>query len=340
MLALALLACAAPLGDEAVLLTGWSYAWEQLSHRISYLEVGVGEDASLALGLVGGDWSTGATYADTPMYRVRYQRVRGADVPVLRGSAWLVLGPEPGGTATIELDVAGIPEDAELTAILNGFSIDTDVPRPEGYPEDYDPGHGYTSNGFAFALGEVDRDGDRARVDVEATVRWGPQDRDDMNAAIPHAETAVRVDVAVIAAPYAAERLALAAESDPPHDEKVYSEQPPMVLDAAFAGGAPEGIVGWRSFDLLLDPVGADAGQGDYLRAFGVELAPGEDGRGTFRGEVTATLSTSSLLELTDPRVAFAGELVRVGADDVLAEHWLVEGSHPTGVARTPPPAR
>lgn len=340
MLALALLGCTAPLGEEAVLLTGWTYAWEQLSHRISYLEVGLEEDASLSLGLVGGDWSTGATYADTPLYRVRYQRVRGADVAVLRGSVELVVGPEPDGSATLDLDAAGIPEDAELTAILNGFSIDTDVPQPEGYPEDYDPGHGYTSNGFGFALGEVERDGDRARVPVEATVRWGPQDRDDMNAAIPHAETAVRVDVAVIAAPYAAEVLALSAASDPPHDEKVYSEQPPMLVEAAFADGAPEGIVGWRSFDLLLDPVGDDAGQGDYLRAFGVELAPGEDARGAFRGEVTATLSTSSLLELTDPRVAFGGELVRVGADDVIADHWLVEGSHPTGTARTEPPAR
>lgn len=336
MLLLALVGCGAGPAAPEILLSGWTYEWEELSHRISLLDVGVGEDGALALGLVGGDWSTGATWADTPTYRVRLQRVTSPDLHVRRGSVTLSVGPEGVATGVAEVDGAGL-EELEATAVLNGFAIVTDVPQGPDYPADYDPAHGYTSNGFGFALGEVERDGGVLRVPVAATVRWGPLDRDDMNAAMAVAFTEVRVDVALIAGPYTAETLPLAAESDPPHEVRSYSEQPVMALDARFAGGAPEGLVGWRSFDLQLNLKGEDAGRGDYLRAFGVELAPVSAERGGFEGEVTATMSTSSLLELTDPYAGFVGELVRIGADELVSEHWLVEGAHPTGIARTAP---
>jgi hypothetical protein len=58
-----------------------------------------------------------------------------------------------------------------------------------------------------------------------------------------------------------------------------------------------------------------------------------------FEGEITAMISTSSLSEWSDPFAGFDGALVRFGAPDLHAEHWTVEGSHPTGLATTGPTA-
>jgi len=337
MVLLALLACGAPAGSE-LLLTGWEYEWEELSHRVSYLRIGVEEDSSLALGLVGGDWSTGATYVDTPHYRVRYQRITAPGLQVVRGSTSLQVGPEPTGATALVLDAADLPEDASLVAVINGFWLDTAVPQPDGYPADYDPAYGYTSNGFGLKLGPPERAGATVTVPIEATVRWGPQDREDMNAAIPFAVTELGVDVALLAFDGDLDALSLAAER--PYDdtqERPFTDQPPMELPAAFEGGAREGIVAWRGFDLQLNLAGSSVGEGDYLRAFGVEAAPTAAGPRSWEGAVTATMSTSSLSEWSDPHAGFVGDLVYIGLPDVVAEHFVASGSHPTGLAETGP---
>lgn len=335
LLTLPLLGCAP--GDPELLLTGWAYEWETLSHRVSYLRVGVEDDSSLALGLVGGDWSTGSTFTDVPYYRVRYQRVVGAGLHVVRGTATLLVGPEPEGSTTLVVDGADLPANATLVAVIDGFSVDTDMPLSDGYPGDYDPAFGYASNGFGLALGDPERDGTDVRIPVDATIRWGPQDREDMNAAIPYAVTAVTVDVALVAFSGELEVLPVAGSRPYEFQERPYTDQPPMEVPARFEGGAREGFVAWRSFDLQLNLEGVDVGQGDYLRAFGVEVTPTSTEPGDWDGLVTATMSTSSLSEFTDPSAGFTGELVRIGAPDVLAEHWVVSGHHPTGFAVTGP---
>ncbi|MDP2308229.1 MAG: hypothetical protein Q8P18_19580 [Pseudomonadota bacterium] len=335
LLALLLPACAP--SEPELLLTGWNYEWETLSHRISYLRIGLKDDSSLELGLVGGDWSTGSTFTDVPYYRVRYQRVVGAGVQVVRGTATLQVGPEPDGSTTLVLDGMDLPPNATLVAVIDGFSIDTDVPQSDEYPPDYDAAFGYASNGFGLSLGDPERDGSDVRIPVAATIRWGPQDREDMNAAIPYAVTAVTVDVALIAFSGELEVLPVAGSRPYEFQERPFTDQPPMEIPAQFEGGAREGFVAWRSFDLQLNLEGVDAGQGDYLRAFGAEVVPTTTQAAEWAGLVTATLSTSSLSEFTDPTPAFTGELVRISAADVLAEHWAVSGHHPTGLAITGP---
>lgn len=334
MLAL-LLACAGS-GEPELVMTGWAYEWEQLSHRISYLRVGIASDSSLRLGLVGGDWSTGASFTDTPMYRVGYQRFVATDLHVARGTATLLVGPDPSATTTLELPAPEGSESTEFTAVINGFSINTGIPQGPDYPADYDPAFGYTSNGFGFWLGDVERNGDTLSVPLEVLLRWGPQDREDVNAAIPFAVSEVTVDVVLIGGPKPAETLSLSEVADYAWDPP-YSDQPPMEIPFGFDGGAPEGVIGWRGFDLQSNLAGPNAGEGDYLRAFGAELEPVSAEPGSLQGTVRATLSTSSLSEWTDPYAAFEGELVRIPSRDVLAEHWVVAGRHPTGLAETGP---
>lgn len=343
-LALALTSACAP-GDEsdALVLSGWSYAWEDLSHRISYLRFGLEQDSSLSLGLVGGDWSTGETATDTPTWRARYERVRTTEAAFAFGTLDLEVGPE--GVAEGELFVPAPPDLIEregLVAFLSGFGIDTDVPQGSDYPDDYDPGHGYTSNGFAFALGDPVPDGDGVRVPVAATVRWGPQDRDDMNAAIPHAVTAVHVGVVVVGFDGDLVRASLQEgatylPANPDASVWALTEQPPMQGDVALEGDGREGFVGWTAFDLQVNLQGAFAGEGDYLRAFGVEAIPGADGPGAWAGTAVATVSTTNLIEKTQLTAGFSGELARVGVRNAAVEHWLAEGTHPVGPARTGP---
>lgn len=344
LFALALLSgCAHGEESDALVLSGWSYGWEDLSHRISYLRFGLEQDSSVSLGLVGGDWSTGETATDTPGWRARYERVRTTEAAFAFGTLDLEVGPE--GVAEGELLV---PAPAELTgreglvALLSGFEIDTDVPQGPDYPDDYDPGHGYTSNGFGFALGEPTVEGDGVRVPVTATVRWGPQDRPDMNAAIPHAVTGVRVGVTVVGfdgdlARTPIETGATYLPADPDASVWALTEQPPMERDASVEGDGREGFVGWTAFDLQVNLEGDFAGEGDYLRAFGVEAVPEADGPGAWTGTAVATLSTTNLIEKTQLTAGFDGELVRVGVRDAAVEHWLAEGTHPVGAARTGP---
>ncbi len=68
---------------------GFNYSWSVLSHRVSYVRAILGEDESLQMGLVGGDWSTSSAFSDDPLYRMRYQQVRGPDISVRHGQTRL-----------------------------------------------------------------------------------------------------------------------------------------------------------------------------------------------------------------------------------------------------------
>lgn len=341
MLLVVLLACGGGgEATEALVLSGWEYDWQELAHRISYLRVGLEQDSSLALGLVGGDWSTGETALDTPNYRVRYERVRTAEAAFASGELALEVGPEGTATGTATVDAGALGRHEGLVALLSGFEITTDVPQPEGYPADYDPALGYTSNGFGFALGEPTLAGDVVEVPVTATVRWGPQDRDDMNAAIPFAVTGVRVAFTVVGHDGDVARNqvidgATYLPDNPDASAWVETEQPPMEVPVSLVGEGRAGFVGWSSFDLQANLTGDFAGEGDYLRAFGAEAIPAATDGGVWEGQVLATVSTTNLIEWTQLTAGFAGDVVRIGLADAEVDHWLVEGSHPVGAART-----
>lgn len=333
ILALSLLGCA-PVG-EGVVTTGWSYAWETLSHRIGYLRAAVNQDTSLDLGLVGGDWSTGETGTDTPSYRVRYETVRARGVAFAEGTVTVDVGPDGVADTTLHLDEA--PAGRHLTALVQGFALDCDVPQPDGYPADYPARYGYTSSGFGVTLGEpVADDAGGVDVPVRAAVRWAPQDREDMNAAIPYAVTRVEVRVLVVGSARPSSAVEVDAAADYPY-EPPYTDQPPMELVAEADSAGAAGFLGWSGWTLEGNLEGPDAGQGDYIRAMGVEATGRADAAGTAEADVTATFSNSSVIELTQFTAGFAGTLVRVGATAADVEHHVVEGTHPVGAATTPP---
>jgi hypothetical protein len=159
-----------------------------------------------------------------------------------------------------------------------------------------------------------------------------------MNAAIPHAWTVVGVRALVVASHGEVVAEDVALEADYPFDPP-YTDQPPMEAAVAWEGDAREGFAGWTAFDLRGEgvPTNPENGTGDYVRGMGVELVPAEDAPGALTVDVSAELTTSSALELTDWRSSATGTLVRIGEKGVTCAHYEVTGDHPVGAAETGP---
>jgi hypothetical protein len=311
---------------------GFNYSWEQISHRVALTRVIMNEDGSVELGMIGGDWSTGGSFEDFPVYRVRTQSVSAQGFAVVHGETELIVGPD--GTATVAASVTDevVAGMRHQVIVLRGFEMDTDIEQPADYPSDYDPALGYTSRGFGFSLSEPTVDGDTLSFDVGATVRWGPQDRDDVNSAIPHATTAVSVAWTAIGYRGRSELESLSATVELEHDPP-FSEHEPIgegMLDFQPSDRTPE-VVGLQSFDLLIeDQAGTDGGV--YLRRFGVEIVQDEDGTPSYSlGECT----NSSIAEEIGVITTVQADVMRIWLKDKAASLSVsvLEGSHDVGDA-------
>ena len=334
MLLLTLLACQSP-GEpvHALVLSGWEYEWEQLSHRVSLLRVDLQQDATADIALIGGSYTTGQDASDTPNYRIGWSDIGVPGATFTEANGEWVVGPE--GSSTVALLVEA-PENCEnVTAYLNGFSIETDIPQSADYPADYDPALGYTSNGFGFSLSEPTNTDGVLAVDATASIRWAPQDREDMNAAIPFAQTGV--SARVLFACYAGDTVTVTVSGSADYPfEPAYTEQPPMIvpLDASgdAAGAASDGVLGNTGFNLdaaFTNVDGSDAG--DYLRSFGMELTGADDGEGRWTGTTTAQITNSSLIEFGDLLASFSASYTRIGVRGAVTEMHTVEGTHTVG---------
>ena len=200
----------------------FSLSWEKVNHRVSLLGFGTPILADLpcpalpgqaAIAIKGGDWSTGQTMKDTPRVEAFFYAVdarRDGDHPAaafVRTTNNYTLGPQGDSkdhraqvSDTLVFDLAALKIEGyqRYVPAIIGYRLDTGVKQPQGYPGDYDPGHGYTLSLLEIKLGEPVRAGSRIQIPLTASIGWGPSDRRNMNAALKLAVTAVRVDVALI----------------------------------------------------------------------------------------------------------------------------------------------
>ena len=262
--------------------SGWNHTWTLLSHRISLLRVRSLDDGEAESGILGGDWSTGESWSDTVDYRIHQQTISSPDLAAYHGQSVFQVRTDTPVAETVALDDI----DADLV-VLRGFEINTDVAQEDAYPANYDPALGYTSRGFALSV-SLNADGD---VAVEGTVRWGPRDRDNMNAAIPEATSQLTVWWTAISGVEAHEELFFSASKDlthtPPNSDQSGVREP--------TGWSGTGAAGLAKIDLrLFDTDGGDGG--DYVRSFGVEIPPGD--RGVAPSDIAGEILTTSLIEL------------------------------------------
>jgi hypothetical protein len=283
----------------------WSLGWQNLNHRISRwvlrLEPSPGPTCdvdALAVGFVGGDFSTGETATDVPRvdwHGARVDEVDPAALGAARRSVDVEVGPTGEATTTLrwaraDLRLRGYPT---VVALLEGLALRTDVAQGPDYPADYDPALGYTSRGLGAWARVVALDEQGVEVEVGVRFAHGPSDRADMNAAIPFARAAATVDLLLVGVadapvieggvatrvvcPKPAFLIDVPCPEPDPADTRLVLEAPP---------GPWRGPVGWTSFRFQLDAV-EQPGNGEYLRELRVALDVLEHdpdtGRATFR---------------------------------------------------------
>lgn len=302
--------------DSARLLTGFDFLWDELSHRISSLDVTTTGDA--AMGLEGGDWSTGEDYTDFIHYRLGAVDVSSNKAGFFEGESTLSIEPLSAGSGneasvTVTVDKADVGDWPEYLAVVTGFGWECDVEQGDGYPDDYSPAGGYTSTGFGVRLSEVSDDGDTLSFDAWTRFGLGPTgeeylDRPQMDGAIPEAWVGATIRWTVIGYKGKREDLALSAAIDHEHDPP-YSDQPAQLVatESSVSGTA---VPVWQGFDLIVN--GGAGNGGDYLRQFQLMHAVAQNDDG-LSGEVEANVSGSSLVEVAELSFELDAELVVLG---------------------------
>jgi hypothetical protein len=359
--AAALLLAACPKSEEEatlVLQDGYGFAWDSLSHRISYLRAGVSEPAtggdggngdaafSAELGLIGGPFSTGEILPDAPAYRLAWRRVRSGALAVAYGESSLSVGPPGLAQATVTLDAAasdapaglpGIASSEQIAVVLRGLTLDTSVPQVPGFPAAYDPADGWTPKGMGAGVSAARR-ASSGTIEFDVWVRFepGPLDRPDMNAAVPFAVVGATLEWTLVGwedgslLPLRADGRAFYV-SDPP-----YSEIPE--IDAALRTVAVQAGEGrslalplLRSWDLRLNRTLGEEGR--YLRAWDAGIADfgysADDGLASLLFDAYA--SHSSAFEEGDLELEFSAEAAILLLDDeeAVVETGVVEGLAP-----------
>ena len=308
---------AEPDGEPHTVWAGWNHRWGLLSHRVSLVRVKAGRDGSAESGILGGDWSTGESWSDDVNARVHQQTITSSTVGFSSGEVSVTVGPD--GEASVP-----IPDAIGDHVVLQGFEIDTALPlltNGDTATPDYDPRLGFTSRGFGMAINPTD-----SGWEATATVRWGPRDRADMNAAIPLAQTAVTLYWTAITGstqvtPIATEGTHTLAHSPPNSPQVGHTE------DLALSG---HGFSAIRGFSLGIDDVDGGDG-GDYLRSFGIELPPGAGGQPPTT--LSAEVLNTSVIELAEMSMTYSVDALWIQLDpensDIASE--TISATHPIG---------
>lgn len=311
---------------------GFNYTWELLSHRIAQMRVMPDGDGAVALQMVGGDWSTGARRRDDPFYRVRTHRIHARDFVVVHGETPLIIDPSGEAIATETLNAPGVLAMPEQVIVLRGFDINTAIPQPDAFPTDYDPAQGYTTRGVGLSVSAPtkDADGNALRFQVAARLRWGPLDREDMNAAMQHAQTAMTVGWTAIGFAGSVASHAVSDEAAYPHAPP-YSKHPLLGEETMRIDDLPPrpGFTAIRRMDLVLDAQdGSD--KGVYVRAIGAEILSRKPG---IPQRLLAAGSNASMFEEVGVTFRPSAELLWLHLADKEAKITMIsqEGQHPVG---------
>lgn len=333
--------------------------WENLNHRISEWKIRPSHEGCRASDLfvrsVGGDFSTGDAFGQTddPSLTFGYQAVETdrEEVGIARVSLNGTI--DPSGTwkarKTFRRSALNLRHYPTITAVLDGVTFDTAVGQPQGYPEAYNPAHGYTVSGFGASARILDVNSIDFTLEVSTTYDAAlSNDRPNMNDALPYANIDTSIDVLLVATSPEVPVISHEHSYDISHPKPKPLEDleiPDPSIDAqrvAFDGDLSEGFRGIASFDYRFNFVAectqdsdcfltreclptnicrTDSAYGDYLRELRVELnvEPDSDVM-LFNGYAS---NSSSFLTFFALRYNFVGEAVWFGADVSSSEQSL-----------------
>ncbi|MGM0556894.1 MAG: hypothetical protein ACQEVA_10995 [Myxococcota bacterium] len=189
---------------------GFELHWEWFNHRISYLKMRPADRRKcqpehLEAGFIGGSFSTGAYFEDTPHVSYLYQPIT-SETPDKMAASRVTLTVEIGpdgkttGTQQLSRDRLALADYDEVVALIEGVSFHTGIEQNTKYPTKYDPANGYTMRGIGAetrisALNPED-------IELEYMLRFetgiAPDWRPNMNEARNHAVVRGHLDVLLI----------------------------------------------------------------------------------------------------------------------------------------------
>jgi hypothetical protein len=189
---------------------GFELHWEWFNHRISYLKMRPSERAEcqpvhLEAGFIGGSFSTGAYFEDTPHISYLYQPVS-AHTPDEMSASRVTLSANIGpsgvvsGTRELSRDQLALNEYDHVIAIIEGISFHTGVDQNSGYPSKYNPSNGYTMRGIGAKAQISALTPEQIQLEYALRFETGvaPDWRPNMNRAREHALVRGHLDVLLI----------------------------------------------------------------------------------------------------------------------------------------------
>jgi len=273
----------------------FGFEWTLLNHRVSVWEnrlTPLGQDTcmgdALDVTVIGGDFSTGERFDDDPTVRFGYQPIVQETSGALGASRLSVeITLPPPGLATRHMTIDRTQHHLlaypTIHALIEGFSFRTDVEQNDDYPDNYDPAHGYTSRGLGIALHVTKVTESEIHLQIDVRFEHGLSDREKMNEAIPHAQTAAIVDVLLIGSTSAVPvrtgdiqynlNYPLLDPLSKERFEPASEEQQTLALSGVPGKGA--GHFGWTQIDFQLAPgedVDPDGDHGYYLRSLAAAI--------------------------------------------------------------------
>ncbi len=333
--------------DPVVLWQGVRYDWNELSHRIAYLESSVGEPAAdgsfdAGLGIIGGNFSTGGFGSDIPAWTMRWSNVDSELLAAAPVDVPFAIGPTGRADLTESIDLAALDLDAwpNHHLVLRGVTFDTDVPPEPGADPGYDVSHGWTPQRFGAGVDASPTiDDGIMTANLFMEFKAGPLDRPPMNASVPFANVAGILHLTVLGSrgPSATSGTLSAYDyilRDAPYTviDPLPVEERTLTLAGAEGGAAALGIPLFYSFRWVLnESIGRE---GRYLRAFGVSLESWEYDAdlGTGTGVWDLFCSHSSLVEEGDLEVAFEVQAGLLQIPDNEGSVSLVSSTNVSGV--------
>ena len=314
-------ACTVPEFEQSILWSGYHYEWEELSHRLSLVQVELHDDGSSTMGMIGGDWSTGALFSDALRFRMHQQQIFDPYVRTINGQTSFVLESDASQNQTIAI------EDDVVGIAIQGFRIDTDMDQSAEYPTEYNPAHGYTSSGISCT---IQPNYETKEAEITVHVDWGPQDRTLMNEAMLVAQSEVIIFWKQIKNKQDPTTEILDFSEELPH-EPPFSEH---VIASQELNHDAHAFVGIRSFSLgLVDQDGSD--MGSYWRNMGIEVTASESG-----STVSLHASNSSVIE--EIPVVFSGsvtlDVYPLSHSESTIVHHMLEDVHEVGTFEFPAP--
>ncbi|GEM_PF-2298978 len=318
--------------DQAVLWDGYSYQWEDLSHRVSFLRAGVsvpGEDGfAHRMGIGGGPWADGSSYRDIPHFANGHTTLDAAASGLVAhyGEAEIGIGPDGRGFSTVDLDLDEIdlPERTDYVVGLRGFCFNTDVPLTEGYAGSYDPYKGWTPQAWGARVSDTQQDGRGLSFLTELRFEAGALDRSDHNEAVPFQQLRGSVQYVVLALDtLGVTRATVAASVYHRSEGEAHSYIPGLPEETLTATmelpvGGTTAFPVLRAWQQVLNEDTDPERRGRYLRAWTSRLDRFDyDGEtGAASASMDLYLSHSSFSQEGDLEVEHSGEFDVVVLDD------------------------